>query len=102
MNGGVFFIQCLRRKRRDGQTYGSRAAKGGGLPVLFNVAKLNAGLSAGKETDAMETYRRAVGFTFTTVANHLLSGRLPLLDQRLRALLTTCESTKNAVLSTRS
>ncbi|MBK7891075.1 MAG: hypothetical protein IPJ84_09595 [Bdellovibrionales bacterium] len=37
MNGGVFFIQCLRRKRRDGQTYGSRAAKGGGLPVLFKM-----------------------------------------------------------------
>lgn len=60
----------------------------------FNIAKLNAGVSAGKETDAMETYRRAVGFTFTTVANRLLAGHLPLLDQQLRGLLSTCESTK--------
>lgn len=30
---GIFYAQQLRRKRRDGQTYGSLAAIGGGLPV---------------------------------------------------------------------
>ncbi len=60
----------------------------------FNIAKLNAGVSAGKEADAMEAYRRAVGFTFTAVANRLLSGRLPFLDEQSQALLTACESTK--------